>query len=237
MIPEVPNYLLVTFIITTVATAFMLVAAITNSSSEVVRKRTHLAALLILFWLIFQSTLSLNMWYQDTAAIPPHLMFPVVVTLVLITAMFLIQRGKRFMDALNIEWLTWIHIVRIPVELCLWWLAQERLVPWDMTFEGRNFDIVTGITAPFIAYFGIRKNKLPAWVIVSWNIVAMGLLFNVVITAALSLQSPMQFLNFDQPNRAVVLFPFIWLPAFIVPVVLFSHLVVLRRFFFATRAS
>ncbi|HVF96549.1 MAG TPA: hypothetical protein VM871_04480, partial [Flavisolibacter sp.] len=34
---------------------------------------------------------------------------------------------------------------------------------------------------------------------------------------------------FDQPNIAVLYFPFIWLPSFIVPVVLLSHLVCIRQ--------
>jgi hypothetical protein len=48
---------------------------------------------------------------------------------------------------------------------------------------------------------------------------------NIVTIAILSAPLPFQQMGFDQPNVGVFLFPFIWLPALIVPLVLFSHLV------------
>ncbi|MFY8033146.1 MAG: hypothetical protein ACOVMN_01420, partial [Flexibacteraceae bacterium] len=97
-------------------------------------------------------------------------------------------------------------------------------VPHIMTYEGNNFDIISGITAPFIAYFGYNKQQLPQWVLTTWNLVCLGLLFNIVITAILSAPTPFQQLAFDQPNIAVTEFPFVWLPCFIVPVVMFAHI-------------
>ena len=43
--------------------------------------------------------------------------------------------------------------MRVGVEVVLFWLFIKRVVPESMTFEGRNFDIISGITAPFVAYF------------------------------------------------------------------------------------
>jgi hypothetical protein len=54
-------------------------------------------------------------------------------------------------------------------------------------------------------------------------------LFNIVLTAILSAPLPIQQLAFEQPNIAVMYFPFVYLPGFIVPIVLFSHLVSLKK--------
>jgi len=54
-------------------------------------------------------------------------------------------------------------------------------------------------------------------------------LFNIVLTAILSAPLPIQQLAFEQPNIAVMYFPFVYLPGFIVPIVLFSHLVVISK--------
>jgi hypothetical protein len=54
-------------------------------------------------------------------------------------------------------------------------------------------------------------------------------LFNIVLTAILSAPLPIQQLAFEQPNIAVLYFPFTFLPGFIVPIVLFSHLVVISK--------
>ena len=120
--------------------------------------------------------------------------------------------------------LTLVHIVRIPVELTIFWLFQSKLMPQIMTFEGWNFDILSGISAPIIAYFAFRCNKINRPILIAWNIFALLLLANIVTIAILSLPSPIQKLAFEQPNYAVLYFPFIWLPTIIVPIVLFTHL-------------
>ena len=100
-----------------------------------------------------------------------------------------------------------------------------------MTFTGRNFDILAGLTAPLIYYFGYVKQKLNRTTLIIWNLISLGLLLNIVINALLSAPSPIQQFAFDQPNTAILYFPFSLLPTFIVPVVLFAHLVVLRQLF------
>lgn len=98
-----------------------------------------------------------------------------------------------------------------------------------MTFEGSNFDIFSGITAPLVFYFGFINPVLnKKWIIV-WNVLCLCLVLNVVIAGILSAPTAFQKLSFDQPNVAISFFPFSWLPSFIVPVVIFSHLVAIRR--------
>jgi hypothetical protein len=127
--------------------------------------------------------------------------------------------------------------VRIPVEIILFWLFINRAVPELMTFEGRNFDILEGITAPFIAYFWLTKRKGNRNLVLIWNLICLSLLINIVVNALLSAPSPIQKFAFDQPNIAILYFPFSWLPTFIVPLVLFGHLVSIRQLMKANNAD
>jgi hypothetical protein len=133
------------------------------------------------------------------------------------------------MDGLPLAHLTYLHVVRIPVEIVLYLLFINHTVPELMTFEGRNLDIISGVSSPLIAYFGIAKGKPKKTLLLIWNFICLGLLFNIVIHAVLSAPFPFQQFAFDQPNIAVLHFPFIWLPTFIVPLVLFSHLTSIRQ--------
>jgi len=45
----------------------------------------------------------------------------------------------------------------------------------------------------------------------------------------LSARTPFQQLAFDQPNIGVTLFPFVWLPSVVVPLVLVSHIAAIRQ--------
>jgi hypothetical protein len=148
----------------------------------------------------------------------------------LIIIFFLTPKGKAFIDGLSIEHLTLIHIVRIPVELVLYGLFLCKTVPIHMTFEGWNYDIIAGITAPIVYYLGFGLQKIGAKVLLIWNVICLGLLLNIIAIAILSSPVDFQRLAFDQPNIAVLYIPFNLLPAFIVPIVLFSHLIAIRRF-------
>jgi hypothetical protein len=147
----------------------------------------------------------------------------------LIAGLFMTVKGRVYIDSLDTKALTFLHIIRIPVELCLYWLFIHKSIPQLMTFEGRNFDIIAGFTAPLVLYFGYIKNKLSKAVLLLWNFVCLGLLLNIVINAILSAPSAFQQFAFEQPNTAIFYFPFVWLPCCVVPLVLLAHLVCIRK--------
>lgn len=182
-------------------------------------------------WLVLQAALSLaGVYYTQLDVMPPRiLLFSVLPMLILIATTLVTKRGQHFIDSLPLVDMTAIHSVRVLVELVLWWLFLKGAVPQVMTFEGKNFDVIAGMTAPFVAWLGIRRGKLGVMAAIVWNIACLGLLFNIVIIAVLSTPTPLQNMAFSQPNVAVLIFPFSWLPAYIVPVVLFCHLASIRK--------
>ena len=190
------------------------------------RSKTAISAALA--WLIFQSAMGISGFYLFTSAMPPRFVFSVGPPLLIISLLFITKRGRVFIDSLNLKTFILLHVIRIPVELALFALFSFKVIPELMTFDGRNFDILSGVTAPFIYYFGFVKQGLGNRIILLWNLICLGLLINIVIIAILSAPFQFQKLAFDQPNIAVLYFPYVWLPSFIVPVVLFSHLVSIR---------
>lgn len=192
------------------------------------RKQT---AIILIVWLALQGVLTYCDFYHDTFSFPPRfalLLGPAILAIILL---FVTKKGKNFIQNLNPVTLTYLHTIRIPVELTLFWLYGMKLVPELMTFEGRNFDIISGITAPFIAYFGYTKGKIGHIGLIVWNIICLGLLINIVTHAILSVPTNFQQFAFDQPNVAILTFPFSWLACCIVPLVFLSHLVCLSHLF------
>ena len=146
-----------------------------------------------------------------------------------LTSLFFTRRGKAFIDSLDIKTLTLLHTVRIPVEIILLCLFLQQAIPQAMTFEGRNFDILSGISAPLIYYFGFIKKQLSNTVMIIWNVICILLLLNVVSSAILSLPARFNNFGFEQPNIAVGYFPFLLLPAVLVPMVLFANAASIRQ--------
>lgn len=178
--------------------------------------------------LIVQGILGFSEFYVQFDTHPMRFRLLILPSLFLILAFFFIPKLRAYLDTLDPGWMSFLHTVRFPVELVLYWLFLYDQVPEIMTFEGRNFDIVSGFTAPFITYWVyVKKNLDRKWVLL-WNFICLGLLFNIVLNAILSAPTPFQQFEFSHPNVGVFYFPFNWLPSIIVPMVLLSHLVCIR---------
>lgn len=215
MITDLPIYVYATFF---VALVFVLAMFYFSSNKNIK------LIIGILIWGALHSVLALTGFYENTKTIPPRLMlivFPIVV--VIISSVFSIKM-KNWLSSLNLKQLMYLHAVRIPVELTLFWLFASNYVPEIITFEGQNFDIIAGITAPLVALIAFRAkiiNKTLLWI---WHITSIILLANIVINALLSTPTVFQQIAFNQPNVAIYKFPFLLLPGIIVPLVLISNI-------------
>ena len=222
MIENLPAYVSITFTLTTFLTVGIFLYAVRQTVIQTVPAKILIS--LTAFWLLFQAVLAMGGFYVQSGAFPPRIvLFGVFPVILLIIAYFVFFR-ENFIERLPLKVLTLLHVIRIPVEFVLLWLFQNGLVPEVMTFEGRNFDILSGLTAPVIFWLAFRGNKPNRALLIVWNICALILLVNIVSTAVMAMPSPMQSLGLDQPNIGVFYFPFHWLPSVVVPIVLFCHL-------------
>lgn len=212
--------LTIAWFIMALLTIFLFLRAVPNPKS---------AKLILFSWLIFQSILALNGFFLKTIEIPQILFIGVGLPNLFAISMLFFKSGRRFIDSLDIQRLTFFHIIRVPVELLILWLFLENQMPQLMTFEGRNWDILSGITAPIIAFWAFREGKTHKNLLLVWNLICIGLLFNIVVNAILSAPLSIQQQAFEQPNVGVLKFAANLLPSLIVPLVLFGHLAALKR--------
>ncbi|GAB3808774.1 hypothetical protein GCM10028819_48530 [Spirosoma humi] len=220
-----PFWLAVLFALTTALTLFAFLAAV----RKFMPKRVFPILMGLLSWLFLVGFLAGQDFFLYLNARPPRLLLAVGLPILLIIVLFSSPGGRRFLDALSLPAITYLNGVRVLVEIVLYGLFIHHQVPQLLTFEGRNVDIIAGLTAPAIAYFSFNRPVLSTRWLLVWNVLALLLLANVVTHAILSVPLPFQQLAFEQPNVAILKFPFIWLPSFVVPTVLLGHLVAIRR--------
>jgi hypothetical protein len=217
---NLPVYISILFGITAVITVFWFYF-VTRSNSFLV---------LALGWMVLQSIMGYSGFYQNTETIPPRMMiFGILPALTLVFFPFFTKKGKNFIQQINLKKLTYLHSIRIAVEITLGLLFYYSVISIYMTLEGTNFDLVSGITAPIIAFLAYKKFETNKKLLLGWNFVCLLLLLNVVVTAILAFPSPFQKLAFNQPNIAILYFPFNLLPTVVVPIVLFSHLAAIKK--------
>jgi len=174
-------------------------------------------------WQIIVSMLALLQVFQQR----PVLFVGVIIGTILLTILSLRNIKTA---AINPKLLLAIHVLRIPVELVLYQLYLQHKVPLSMTFKGINFDIVMGISALTLLGYRLLSNKNSnRSFFIAWNLLGICFLLFIVSLAILSSPLPLQQFAFDQPNIAVLAFPYCLLPAGVVPIVLIAHLLLLRK--------
>jgi hypothetical protein len=121
-----------------------------------------------------------------------------------------------------------LQAFRILVELALFALWKQGHAPVQVTFEGRNFDVFVGLTAPIAAWLVARERLSPTAVIV-WNVLGLAVLFNTIATVLTSVPGPLHLDWPGAPFRELASWPIVWLPAFLAPLAITLHVTSIRQ--------
>ncbi|MEM9856825.1 MAG: hypothetical protein AAF843_05700 [Bacteroidota bacterium] len=183
---------------------------------------------------MIHSILAFQGFYADFSTMPPRFIFVLLPSTLIIIYGLLPKVRRRVMQGRDLHLSPFVHLVRVPVEMVLVFLFYHDTVPELMTFEGRNFDILAGITAPIAGALYVR-GKISNRIMIIWNIVCLALVSFILINGILSAPLPVQQLAFDQPNTGIAYFPFVLLPAVVVPLVIYTHIIDLFILFGKTK--
>ena len=134
--------------------------------------------------------------------------------------------GTRLARAVPLWALVAVQGFRLPLELAMHAMAERGVMPAQMSYSGRNFDILTGLTALVVAPL-VARRIVGRQIVAFWNAMGFGLVLNVVVVAVLS--TPM-FRRFGDAalNTWVADPPYVWLPAVLVLAAVAGHLIVFR---------
>lgn len=227
-----PTSLFATYLLLLFACAAALVLIFRKQVTNSAAKNKYLPlAILIVAWVVF-SVLGIKGVFIDTIKNFPPAFMPAVLIMLLLAVYFAVYYPPiQELKAGSTTYVVAIQTFRLPLELIFVWLLRLDLLPIQMTIEGRNPDMLVGITAPLIAYFGYHKKILPKWVLIGWNMLGLVFLFNIVTVAILSAPTNFQVFTNLPHNTLVLLFPYMFIPFFLVPLALFGHIFALKREF------
>jgi hypothetical protein len=159
-------------------------------------------------------------------AVPPPFGLLVVGILALAGAIAFTGYGGRLAHGLPLWTLVGIQGFRLPLELAMHAMYERGVMPVQMSYSGRNFDIVTGGTALVVAWL-VFAGRGGRRLVLGWNVLGLLLLVNIVTVAILSTPR-FRYFGDDRLNVWVTYPPFVWLPAVMVLAALAGHLVVFR---------
>jgi hypothetical protein len=210
----------------------VLVAGMAALVSLWLARRSRMLALGFLgalgLWLAATAVLANAGVLSDWTARPPRV---ALLPLAFLATALLLGRTATFRSlvaATPRAWTLLAQTFRVPVELILFALYATGRAPVQITFEGRNLDVLVGLTAPLMAWWVWRRRASPA-LVVGWNVLGLGILANTVVTVLTSTPGPMHLPWPGAPFTALAAWPLVWLPAFLAPLAVFLHVVSLQQ--------
>ena len=206
----------------------MVVVVLGVAARYLPRRTAATVAVGLALWLTYAGTLGYLGMVANPDLRPPGpalLLIPVF----LFVAFYLARTdgALRIATRIPLGWLMGLQAFRVIVELFLHQLWQNGLAPRMLTYEGANFDIAIGLSAPLVAWLYAR-GSVREWVALAWNILGLAMLANVAVRALLTAPGPLQLITSDVPNLAIGTFPFTYIPGFMAPLALVLHVLSIR---------
>lgn len=209
---------------------YLLYQGLAATSFPVDKQRRIFRNTVIVFvsWLVITGILSTNGFFTDFSNFPPPFAILIVVPLGLIIWATSRKDFKEIIARIPMHRIVYLQSFRIFVEILLWALLLQKLLPIQMSFEGRNYDILAGLTALAVGTL-IIKGKISSRGIIIWNIASLALLINIVTIAILSTPTPLRVFMNEPANTIVTKFPIVWLPAVLVPLAYGLHIISIKQ--------
>jgi len=124
-------------------------------------------------WIAAQSGL-LRRWDH----VPPPFGLLVLAIVLLAFLLAFTTPGRRLAQFVPLWALVAVQAFRLPLELAMHQLSDRGIMPPQMTYTGRNFDILTGVSAVIVAVVAARGRGRV--LVTAWNVIGLALLMNVV---------------------------------------------------------
>jgi hypothetical protein len=140
-------------------------------------------------------------------------------------------------QALSPSAIPWLQTLRIGGGLTLFAAWASGLAPWGWVVRAGAGDVAVGLGAAGVAALlgtGLAWSRSAAML---WNVFGLVDMAHTLVRGLLSAPGPQQRIFETPPNLVPMVFPFVYLPAFIVPLTILLHILSLQQLARMSRAA
>ena len=223
--PSVPHDIATGFILLPLAVLAILSVLLVKSSRSL-----WWVVVVMVGWTVMTAWLAASGALASFESGQPRIPILVLTQLVFVVWVAWFSRWSGYLAQIPQTALVGLQCFRIPVEFLLAELAARNLLAVEMTFYGRNFDILAGATAIMLVIWLRRDGEESLRpVVLGWNVMGLCLITVVLANGMLSVPYPFQLLHLSVPTFVVASFPVVWLATVLVPIAYLLHVVSIRR--------
>ena len=197
-----------------------------GASAALSRRAAIVSAAAALAWMGITWAVARSGVLREWERTPPPFALLVLAILLLSASIAYSRVGRYLALGLPLWVLVLVQGFRLPLELAMHAMYERGIMPPEMSYSGRNFDIVTGATAIVVAIL-VARGYAGRGLVAAWNVLGLALLVNVVVVAILGTPR-FRYFGDDHLNVWVTYPPYVWLPAVMVLAALAGHLVIFR---------
>jgi hypothetical protein len=203
-----------------------------NASMDRAKTKRFLTGYVLFFgiWVAYATIVSLTGFFT-VFSFPPRVALFLIIPAFATMGWFF--RSKNFQDiikAFPLAFATYFQSFRIAVELLILGLYLRKLGPIETTFEGYNFDILCGLTAPIVGWLVLNVKLVPRKFLIVWNIACMLVLANIVIIFNTLILKPELWGYSSSPiAKEFATAPYLYIAAVYMPVAVFLHIMSLKK--------
>ena len=183
---------------------------------------TRSAAVLVC-WLIYVSAISVTGIFENSSMPPRIPLLLVMPTFLFFTYFFTSKKFKPVIAATPHSWPVYFQSFRVIVELLIYSAFLKGVLPKSATFDGHNFDILIGLTAPLVAYLTFTRGKVSKPLFFLWNVAGLITLAIVVLIlmrhAYVVTNDSLSILH-----KGLGDFPYTYLAGLFMPLAVFMHI-------------
>jgi hypothetical protein len=214
-------------------------------------RRALIVAWVGMAYMVVTGSLAAAGVFSHFDALPPPLLIAAMAQFALLVYGIFFWLKPADIASLSQPALIALQVFRIPTELLMAGLAAQQLLPTEMTFHGRNFDIVSGVAGLLAGLWlwrrgkagsngrngthGNNSGKSDRTLALFYNALGLVLVTVVVVHGMLSVPTPLQRLHLSIDNIHIARFPICWLPFGLVPAAYALHFLSLRLLFMKKR--
>ena len=204
-------------------------SALGKTDWDLLQKRRILinTLVIVVLWVVLIGALATKGFFSDFSKRPPRPALAILLPLPFVIWVAFSKKGSVLLQNIPPFGIIGMQVFRILVELLIWRAFLAGLLPVQMSFEGYNFDIWSGILAIPAAI--VLKRKWNPAVSLIYNIAGLILLINILTIAVLSMPGPLRHFMNEPSNAIVARFPFIYLPGILVVIAYSLHIFSLRQ--------
>lgn len=228
MLP-IAYYLLLVIVLVSLGAAFKKALITAGYSTE--RKQKFISGyyLITIVFTVLVAMLALNGVYKTTALPPRIALLAVLPVFILITYFFVSKSYKAVIASFPTSFTIYFQSFRIAVELLIYAIVLQNLVPELVSFNGRNYDILAGLSAPVIGML-YNRGIIGKKILLLWNVLCLGLLANIVFIFMTLIAKPQIWGYATTPiSMDFLTIPYIYIAAVFMPVAVFLHVMCIYK--------